>query len=444
MAHVTREFLRKVLAGTAGRTETAQIATHLFSCPACRSAARGVVAEVQADMGLKRPGGSLRILAEVFKLEQEDALEATLAHAEWSEMRLLTPKAQKDRAAVTRICKSWAFVSLLLRELWACHTYEAAERLAHLTTICIQGMDPNQYSEHVRIDLHVELWAELANARRKAAEWTRANQAIDRAESLREKGTLSPWLEAFCLAVGALIKADQGFVEEAAASLERCVKVYERLEDWPAVARTLIQTANVLQDIYPAEGLLLAKRALPLVPSSDPELAKLARLLQVECLIWLNELPEAASLFGGCLQSHETGRMRIRRDFVGARLLHSFGYRKEAERMFRDVVTADLELSLYKDAFLDLLYVFGMHVREGELHKARAICEHALTQPELADFSHEQMRTVWTLLLDNAQRLAVATDLLGEVRKYLGVHWRRPANDTPPFFRALGLTDQDF
>jgi len=39
MAHVTREFLRKVLAGTAGHTETAQIATHLFSCPACRSVA---------------------------------------------------------------------------------------------------------------------------------------------------------------------------------------------------------------------------------------------------------------------------------------------------------------------------------------------------------------------------------------------------------------------
>src|SRR5882724_9286890 len=338
MAHVTREFLRKVLAGTAGRTETAQIATHLLSCPACRSVARGAVAEIQAE-GLKRPGGSLRILAEIFKLEQEDALEATLAHAEWSEMRLLTPKAQKDRAVVTKVCKSWTFVSILLRELWACRTYEGAESLAHLTTLCIQGMDPNQYSEHVRIDLQVELWAELANARRKAAEWTRANQAIERAEALREKGSSSPWLEAFCLAVSALIKADQGFVEEAAASLERCAKIYERLEDWPAVARTLI-------------------------PSSEPELTKLARLLQVECLICLDELPEAASLFGSCLQSHETGRMRIRRDFIGARLLHSFGYRKEAERMFRDVVAADLELSLYKDAFLDLLYVFGMHVRE--------------------------------------------------------------------------------
>src|SRR4029079_11931584 len=119
MAHVTREFLRKALAGTAGRTETAQIATHLLSCPACRSVARGAVAEIQADVGLKRRGGSLRILAEIFNLEQEDALEATLAHAEWSEMRLLTPKTQKDRAAVTKICKSWAFVSLLLRELWA-------------------------------------------------------------------------------------------------------------------------------------------------------------------------------------------------------------------------------------------------------------------------------------------------------------------------------------
>lgn len=57
MAHVTREFLRKVLAGTAGRTETAQIATHLFSCPACQTAARGVVTERQPEVGLKRHGG---------------------------------------------------------------------------------------------------------------------------------------------------------------------------------------------------------------------------------------------------------------------------------------------------------------------------------------------------------------------------------------------------
>ena len=108
--------------------------------------------------------------------------------------------------------------------------------------------------------------------------------------------------------------------------------------------------------------------------------------------------------------------------------------------MFQDVVAADLELSLYKDAFLDLLYVFGMHLREGELQKARAICERALTQPELAEFSHEQMRAVWTLLRDNVQRLVVATDLLGEVRKYLAVHWRRPASETPPLFRAIGKT----
>ncbi len=440
MAHVTREFLRKVLTGTAGRTETAQIATHLFSCPACRSVARGVVVESQSEVRLKRPGGSLRILAEIFRLEQEDALEATLAHAEWSEMRLLTPKAQKDRAAVTRICKSWAFVSLLLRELWACQSYEGAERLAHLTSLCIQGMDPSQYSEHVRFDLQVELWAELANARRKAAEWTRANQAIDRAEALREKGSQSPRLEAFCLAVGALIKADQGVAEEAAVSLEQCVKIYERLEDWPAVARTLIQAANVVAETHPAEALLLSKRALPLVPSSDPDLTKLARLLQVDCLICLDELPEAASLYSICLQSHETGRIRIRRDYVGALLLHAFGYRKEAERVFRDVVTADLELSLYKDAFLDLLYVFSMHVREGELQKARAICERALTQPDLAEFSHEQMRAVWMLLRDNVQRLVVATDLLGEVRRYLAVHWRRPASETPPLFRTLNKT----
>ena len=79
---------------------------------------------------------------------------------------------------------------------------------------------------------------------------------------------------------------------------------------------------------------------------TQADLAKLARLLQVDCLIWLAELSEAASLFGSCLQSHETGRMRIRRDFVGARLLHSFGYRKLPGRSAGWIGTGAIFLAL--------------------------------------------------------------------------------------------------
>jgi hypothetical protein len=106
--------------------------------------------------------------------------------------------------------------------------------------------------------------------------------------------------------------------------------------------------------------------------------------------------------------------------------------------MFHGVVTADLELALYKDAFLDLLYVLGMHLREGEIDKARAVCEHALAQPELAEFSHEQMREVWLFLLENVQGLALATGVLSDVRKYVAAHWRRPASGNPSFFHAFG------
>jgi len=129
--------------------------------------------------------------------------------------------------------------------------------------------------------------------------------------------------------------------------------------------------------------------------------------------------------------------MRIRREFVCARLLHAAGFRKEAERLHSDVVTADLEASLYKDAFLDLLYAFGVHVREEELDKAASICQRALSEVELAAFSHEQIKAIWTLLLEKVHRRTIELDLIKRARGYMAVHWRHPSPTAS--LRAFGL-----
>jgi tetratricopeptide (TPR) repeat protein len=435
MRHVSKSSLKRVLGGTAGKPETALVSDHVFKCQVCKKFAREVVAELREEMRAQRPtsrpGGPLRVLAEIFSLEQETSIDRTLALAERATMRNLSLKAQKERAGTSRVCKSWPFVSLLIQELRQQNSYEVSENLGSLTAACIQAMDPYQYTQELRNDLASEMWVAMANARRKAAEWTRAAKAIEQADALREKGTGNVWLRGYLMEIRAAMEADQGQRSDALGRLALCREIYETVEDWAGVARSLIASADCLSENDPLQALRLTKQALPLIPETDLGLTNIANHLEVECLIDLGQVAEAAALFGLCLERHETGRVKIRRDWIGARLLHAAGYPKEAERLHGEVVTADLRAELYKDAFLDLLFLFNLHVKEGDLDKAVFICRRALEEAELAAFSHEQIRGVWQFLMERVQ--SVEQDLIRGVRAYMAVHWRHPANQVPLF-----------
>jgi tetratricopeptide (TPR) repeat protein len=384
---------------------------------------------MQARRPTARARGSLRVFPEVSG--HETTIDPTLALAERALMRGLSVKAQKDRAELSQICKSWPFVRLLIEELKQQNSYEVSENLCSLAAVCIKGMDPDQYSAELRNDLASEMWIETANARRKAAEWNRAAKAIQQANLLREQGTGNIWLRAHCMEIGAAIQADQGQLSISLPQFASSRELYESVEDWPKVARSLIQSANYVSEHDPRQALSLTKRALPLIPEVDSGLTNLAKLLEVECLIEMEQITEAAALFGHCLDRHLTGRLRIRTDFIGARLLHAVGYLREAERLHSEVVAADLRAALYKDAFLDLLFQFNLHVREGALEKAASICRRALGEVELAAVSHEQIRRVWEFLLERVQ--SVEEDVIKRARAYMAAHWRHPASQLPAF-----------
>jgi hypothetical protein len=124
-------------------------------------------------------------------------------------------------------------------------------------------------------------------------------------------------------------------------------------------------------------------------------------------------------------------RLRIRGKVTCARLLDSLGFKEHAERLFDEVVDRDIENELYKDAFLDLLSLYGHHLMSGNLDKAARVCRRVLTDPALSEVAHEQMRDLWAQLLDAAQRRAISQELLNDLWQYLNVHWKHPAA-TPP------------
>jgi tetratricopeptide (TPR) repeat protein len=170
------------------------------------------------------------------------------------------------------------------------------------------------------------------------------------------------------------------------------------------------------------------------IPVEDSYLTLLAELLRVRYLIDLKKPDEALHIYRRCSRlfiANPKIRLRIRGRFTGAQLLDAMGHTQQAERLFNEAVDSDIEHELYKDAFLDLLYLYDRHVKAGDLDKAARVCRRVLTDASLSAVAHDQLRTLWSQLLDATQRKAVSQDLFKDLRQYLNMHWKNPA-ETPP------------
>lgn len=336
---------------------------------------------------------------------------------------------------MSKTCQTIGFFRHVLSELREESSWEEAEFLAGLALLSIEGMHQRQQIAQAPYDdLQAEVWTAIANARRRAAEWKRAHQALANAEQHLKAGTGDLRLKAGLLSISASTLADKGQVSEALAALEECKAIYDGLSEWALLARTLVKEANVLAGTEPAGGLVALDHASPLIPAEDSYLTLLAELLRVECLIELGKPSEALQAYRRCSRLFTAcprTRMRIRGRFTGARLLDALGFTPQAERLFGEVIDQDVEHELYKDAFLDLLYLYGRYVQAGESEKAAHVCRRALTDPSLSAVAHEQIRGLWEQLLDAAHRQAISQEVLNDLRQYLSIHWKHPAAIPP-------------
>lgn len=432
MAHISREELLR--ASEAGRAEIERLAPHLSTCLSCRALAASLLEERPIPATREVP---LKTLLELAKFERETAVEHLLARAEWAGLRKLTKGAQKERVIRSRSCHTRAFLEVLLADLRAPHSREESEALASLAVLAAQGMDFKNDSAASRNDLLARVWIETGNTRRTNGEWHHAQTALLRGEHHRETGTGNPYLKARWLSVTASLRTDQGAREEAMTYLAQCQSIYEDRGDWPLVARTLVQMAHCVVDDHPARGLDLLDRARIFIPSEDAGLRWLAESNRAECLIWLRRVDEALLAF------EEAERLRplhyrpsamLRSTFTTARLLEVLGHMREAEVLFDEVVTGDLEKGFYKDALLDLLYVFGFHVRLGAPERAADISLRTLGELESHDSAaHEQLRSVWAKLIEAARAQSLDERMLAQARDYLRVYWKHPAPTEPVF-----------
>jgi tetratricopeptide (TPR) repeat protein len=435
MSHLGQDAMRRILGEPCGSQEIEEAVEHIVSCEPCRARAASLIEELRAERPGLRGEGSLQLVFDLADRERKRGVESLAAVTEWAELRRASRKAQRDRVRMAKTCHTIAFLNLVLGEIQQASSWEEAEFLAGLALLSIEGMSQRQqitlaYGK----DLQAQVWIKIANARRLAAEWKRAHQALSNAERHWKEGTGDPLLEAGLLSIAASTLSDEGKMPQAFEALERCRAIYEGRAEWALLARALVQMANLWVESAPEKGLAALDRAAPWIPAEDSQLRVLAELLRVRLLIDLGKPTEALQVYRRCsrlLIASPSTRIRIRGRFTAAQLLDALGLNQQADRLFNEVVDSNVEHELYKDAFLDLLYLYGRHVRAGNLEKAVRVCRRALTDSSLGAVAHEQLREVWSQLLEAAQAQAVSAEVLKEVRLYLSAHWKNPAVRPP-------------
>lgn len=433
MQHASEDEIVRTLAGTASPAEAGAVLAHLLDCPICATRSEVLIKAFTHT----RTGTLLR---DCLELSQESAVAMLLADLQWAEIQGLGTKAQKERIATAQACKTSHFTRLLLGELSRGDSWEENERLAPLIAASINSMDQSSYPDVAKNDLRAELMIELGNSRRCAAEWKRADEALNKAQEFLQAGSKVASLKARFLAVYGSLEADRRNLSKALKAYEESASIYRGLGQTDKVARTLFQIADTLS-ISDANGVLVdAGKVFSLLDEVDSllnpgnPLAVNTGLLRVECLVAIGNPHEAARRLIHC-QRPTRGRMLIRYRFIGARLLHALDHRAEAERLFHAVVTDDIEKALFKDALLDLLFLLKLHLLEGELGKALAVCRRALDEAVLADFLHEQLQSVWEALLKAVEAKALSSERLYAIQLYMNLYWRHPSPVPPVLLR---------
>lgn len=441
-AHEKLEGLRRVFAGEASSVEAERAVAHLTGCRECWLLATRAIA-AQKERGGIAVQGPLRPLIELYEMEQARLGEWLEAQALWIEIRSLTPKARRDKVRLTRTLHTISFLDILLEAGTSAPPVEA-EEFFYLALLVAQQLSSPRVSAELRNDLCAECCAEIANARRRLAKWPAARDALKKGMEYIKKGSKSGVVEAKVLCVEAALEDDLGKSEEAAVILRRTVTLFEATGQTFLIGRTLAQLANSVADYDPAESLQAITRALAIIQGSNSRLVAYLEILRMNCLVTMGAPQEALIRLNerkGLYEQFREPYIQLRKQYTAARILEHLEQPKRAEILLQEVIAGDLEHGLVKDFFLDLVYLFGFHMRRGQTSDAIAVCRRASQELSLLDDeegssepAREQMRMVWLKLEDEVRKGNVELGATQVLRKYVRSHWRFPADD-PPFLQ---------
>ncbi len=440
-AHWRLEGLRRLFAGQASPVEAERAAAHVAGCRECWLLANRAIAAEKASGGIAL-SGPLKPLIEMQEMEQARLEEWLKAQAAWIEIKSMTPKARRDKVRLTRSLHNLGLLEVLLEAGASASTAESEEFFV-LALLAAQQLPSPRVSAELKNDLCAECCAEIANARRRLAKWGAVRDALRKAKDYFEKGSRCGVVEGKLLCVEAALEDDLGNSEEGAVILRKAVELFAPAGQTFLVSRTLAQLANILADYDPAESLRVVEESLSLAKNRSPRLEVFLEILRLNCLVTLgathealNRLNERRSLYDQFREPYIQLRVR----YTAARILEHLGQPDGAAVLLQEVVAGDLEHGLVKDFYLDLVYLFGFYLKQGQTSEAIAVCRRAGDELSLLDdeegsveIARDQMRQVWRSLEAEVTRGTVDLRATVTLRKYIKAHWRFPADEMPAF-----------
>lgn len=324
-----RGEIERLLRGDATPEERRRAVRHLLTgCAVCRTSLRPQRGDDEAlDQAISRAAATAADLAARVAGERRQAGELV------DRLPTLSPEQQRLLVANSSRAGRRAVCELVLEKARAARHRDAAETL-HLAELARLAAD--RLSEADGRDLQARAWAELGNARRICSDLAGAELALTRARELAD-GCPDPLLAAELLSLEASLAGHQRRFPAAIRSLHRARKIYRRLGDDIAVARTLVHLGHVqATGGDPHAGIRSVRSALiALDGSGDDRLRLMALHNLIGLYLEAGSAQQAAALIPQARRAYEQLGEHLdllRLEWLAARVAVELGRLGEAAR----------------------------------------------------------------------------------------------------------------
>lgn len=427
--HASREQIENLIAEKLPPKERQRIVSHLLSgCKPCVELVRDAICP-----GDEEPDYTaiIRRLELAYVVAQNDVqVERRSAEELWPKLQNQPPERRLFIIKNIDGYRTWGMYERVVEKTKTVARNDPLQAvdLAHLALAITDLLDAEAYGQERIYDFQAGAYTALGNAKRIIGDFAGAEAALNAAKELLDKGTGDPYEKAYLVSIYSSLKADLGYLEEAAELLNRGIRYASSVNDRQLRGRLVLKQSSFIGFVDPLLGLELAEQGISLLDhGKDPHLDLVGRHLLA---FWSNELGnpgEAASILATYRYMYDA----FDDAFWVGRLLHlqaniarTEGDLRKSEYLFREVVELYAEHHFEFDlvlASLDLAEVLASQARLVESGEILSQLYPVLEAWKL----HGDILRSWRILQQGVERRNVQVSAFRSLAMTLRRNWYR-------------------
>lgn len=427
--HASREQIENLIAEKLPPEERRRIVSHLLSgCKPCVELVRAAICP-----GDEEPDYTaiIRRLELAYVVAQNDVqVERRNADELWPKLQSQPPERRLFIIKNIDGYRTWGMYERVVEQTKTVARNDPLQAvdLAHLALAITELLDVNAYGRERICDFQAGAYTALGNAKRIVGDFAGAEAALNAAKELLDKGTGDPHEKAYLVSIYSSLKADLGYLEDAAELLNRGIRYAKSVNDRQLQARLVLKQSSFIGFVDPLLGLELAEQGIALLEQGkDSHLDLVGRHLLA---FWSNELgdpEEAASILATYRYMYDafddvfwTGRLL----HLQANIARTEGDLRRSEHLFREIVELYAEHHFEFDlvlASLDLAEVLASQARLAESGEILAQLYPVLEAWKL----HGDILRSWRILQEGMERRNVQAGAFRELAMTLRRKWYR-------------------